>query len=83
MWEYRMHYYGRRGWKTGVELAAQVGLDVAILVVAILVVVTGAAVTGRLGDLAVLWTVPALVAVSFLGFVFDYLPQGPQDSTER
>ena len=35
------------------------------------------------GDLAVLWLVPAVVAVGFLGFAFDYLPHRPQDSTER
>lgn len=78
MWEYRIHYYGRRGWKRGVELAAQIGLDVAIVAV-----VTWAALTGSLGALAVLWIGPALLAVGFLGFAFDYLPHRPQDSTER
>ena len=40
-------------------------------------------VTGRLGALAVVWIVPALLAVTFLAFAFDYLPHRPQDSTER
>jgi beta-carotene hydroxylase len=78
LWEYRVHYYGRRGWKNRAELAAQLGLDVVIVAG-----VAGAAATGSLGDLAVLWIVPALLAVAFLGFAFDYLPHRPQDSTER
>ena len=78
LWEYRVHYYGRRSWKSRPELAAQAGLDAGI--------VAGLAVavaTHRLGDVAVLWIVPALIAVAFLGFAFDYLPHRPQDSTER
>ena len=78
LWEYRIHYYGRRGWKTRAELAAQVGLDVGLMAV-----VAGAALAGSFGDLATLWLVPAVVAVGFLGFAFDYLPHRPQDSTER
>ena len=78
LWGYRLHYYGRRMWKNRLELAAQVGLDVVIVAV-----VAGAALTGTLVDVAVLWIVPALVAVAFLGFAFDYLPHRPQDSTER
>jgi len=78
MWGYRVHYYGRKGWKSGLELAAQFGLDLAIVTV-----VAGTAITGSFGALAVLWIVPALLAVGFLGFAFDYLPHRPQDSTER
>jgi beta-carotene hydroxylase len=78
LWEYRIHYYGRKGWKSGAELAAQVGLDIAL--VGLLV---GSVAGGWFGSVAVLWLVPALVAVSFLGFAFDYLPHRPQDSTER
>lgn len=78
LWEYRVHYYGRRMWKNGAELAAQVGLDVAIVGV-----VAASVADGWFGDLAVLWIVPALVAVAFLAFAFDYLPHRPQDSTER
>jgi len=78
LWGYRLHYYGRRMWKTRLELAAQVGLDVVVVAV-----VAGAALTGTLLDVAVLWIIPALVAVAFLGFAFDYLPHRPQDSTER
>ena len=78
LWEYRFHYYRRRGWKSPAELAAQVGLDAVIVAL-----VAGAALTGRLGALAVVWIVPALLAVTFLAFAFDYLPHRPQDSTER
>jgi beta-carotene hydroxylase len=78
LWGYRIHYYGRRMWKDRGELAAQLGLDGLLVAV-----VAGAALSGRLADLAVLWVVPALVAVAFLGFAFDYLPHRPQDSTER
>jgi beta-carotene hydroxylase len=78
LWEYRRYYYGRRAWKNRAELAAQVGLDAVVVAV-----VAGAALTGTLGAVAVLWIVPALVAVGFLGFAFDYLPHRPQDSTQR
>ena len=78
LWDYRIHWYGRRQWKNRAELVAQAGLDAAIVAV-----VLGAVVTGSFADLAVLWIVPALVAVAFLGFAFDYLPHRPQDSTER
>ena len=78
MWEYRAFYYGRRGWKSGPELAAQVGLDATIVGV-----VVASVAGGWFGDLAVLWLLPALIAVAFLGFAFDYLPHRPQDSTER
>ena len=78
LWEYRVHYYGRRGWKNSAELAAQIVLDIAVVAVVI-----GAIVGGWFGDLAVLWIVPTVVAVGFLGFAFDYLPHRPQDSTER
>jgi beta-carotene hydroxylase len=78
MWEYRRHYYGRRGWKSRPELAAQVGLDVVIVAV-----VAGTVLTGSFRHLAVLWIVPALLAVGSLAYAFDYLPHRPQDSTER
>ncbi|MEW6474248.1 MAG: fatty acid desaturase [Actinomycetota bacterium] len=78
LWHYRFHYYGRRAWKSRAELAAQVGLDVALVVI-----VGAAVVTGFFGDLAVLWMLPAFLAVGFLAYAFDYLPHRPQDSTER
>ena len=78
LWEYRLYYFRRRAWKSRAELAAQVALDVVVVAV-----VAGAALTGSLGAVAVLWFVPALLAVGFLGFAFDYLPHRPQDSTER
>lgn len=78
LWEYRLYYYRRRAWKNRAELAAQVALDVAVVAV-----VAGAALTGSLEAVAVLWIVPALLAVGLLGFAFDYLPHRPQDSTER
>jgi beta-carotene hydroxylase len=78
LWGYRVHWYGRRGWKSRTELGAQVALDAAII--ALLV---GSAAMGMLAVVAVVWVVPALVAVAFLGFAFDYLPHRPQDSTER
>ncbi|HEV3365138.1 MAG TPA: fatty acid desaturase [Acidimicrobiia bacterium] len=78
LWEYRLYYYGRRAWKNRVELAAQAGLDAVVLAI-----IAGAALTGTLGAVAVLWIFPALLAVGCLGFAFDYLPHRPQDSTER
>ena len=78
LWEYRAHYYGRRGWKSGAELAAQIGLDVVIVAV-----VVGSIAGGWFNAVAVLWLVPTVVAVTFLAFAFDYLPHRPQDSTER
>ena len=78
LWEYRVYYYGRRAWKNRAELAAQVGLDAVVVAV-----VAGGAITGTLGAVAVLWIFPALLAVGFLGFAFDYLPHRPQDSTQR
>ena len=78
LWDYRVHYYGRKVGKSRGELAAQLGLDAVLLGV-----MAWAALTGSFGDLAVLWLIPALLAVSFLGFAFDYLPHRPQDSTER
>ena len=78
LWEYRLYFYGRRAWKNRAELAAQLGLDAAVVLV-----VAAAVVTGTFGLLAVLWIVPALLAVGLLGFAFDYLPHRPQDSTER
>jgi beta-carotene hydroxylase len=50
---------------------------------AIVALLVGSAAMGMLAVVAVVWVVPALVAVAFLGFAFDYLPHRPQDSTER
>ena len=74
LWDYCVHYYGRRGWKSRAEVAAQLRLDVFIMGVLV-----ASVLTGRFGDLAVLWVLSALVAASFLAYTFDHLPHRPQD----
>lgn len=76
LWAYRMAFYRSR--RPASEVRAQLAVEV--LVVGAIV---ACAATGHLGDLAVLWAFPALVAVGFLAYAFDYLPHRPQDSTER
>ncbi len=78
IWEYRAKYYGNRLWRDRWELVAQVVLDVLLLAV-----IAGSIMTGRGGDMFVLWMAPALLSVAFLAYAFDYLPHRPYDSRER
>ena len=75
---YRKAFYGRRLWRSrGQFVEALVG-DVAenALIVAALV-------GGWFGTLAVVWLVPAVLAVVFLAFAFDFLPHYPYDTDVR
>ncbi len=76
--EYRRHYYGRKLWRNRGELAEALGVEAlgSALVV-------GALATGNFAALAVVWIVPALLAVGCLAMAFDYLPHYPYDSRER
>jgi beta-carotene hydroxylase len=78
LWEYRLKYYRNRLWRERWELTTQLSFD-AVLVG----VIAGAAATGHLGALVVLWLAPALISVAFLAYTFDYLPHKPYDSRER
>lgn len=75
---YRRHFYGRRLWRSSRDRWEAMGYDVAL---AGLIV---AAVAGGYGrPLLVLWLGPALLAVLFLGFAFDFVPHYPYDSDAR
>ncbi|MDJ0740761.1 MAG: fatty acid desaturase, partial [Gammaproteobacteria bacterium] len=57
---------------------SQILLDTIIVLGSLAAVATGHAV-----ELLVVFVVPTLLAVGFLGFAFDLLPHHPYDSTER
>jgi len=75
---YRRAFYGRRLWRTRGQLVEALVVDVAENV---LIVV--ALVGGWFGTLAVVWLVPAVLAVVFLAFAFDFLPHYPYDTGAR
>lgn len=75
---YRRHFYGRRLWRSSSDRWEAVGYDVALNVL-----VVGAVAGGYGRPLLVLWLGPALLAVLFLGFAFDFLPHYPYDSAAR
>jgi len=76
--EYRRHYYGRKLWRDRKELREAVGFELFLALAVIL-----ALATGTFAKLAVVWFLPALIAVLFLAMAFDYLPHYPYDSRER
>jgi len=76
--EYRLHFYGRRLWRSRADLYEGIAMD-ALLVLALLV----ALASGTLGTLFVVWLGPALLAVLLLAFAFDFLPHYPYDTAER
>ncbi len=76
--EYRVHFYGRRLWRTKRDLAETVLMEVFLVAVFV-----GALVTGKFALLATVWFGPALIAILFLALTFDFLPHYPYDSRER
>ncbi|MGH9888808.1 MAG: fatty acid desaturase [bacterium] len=76
--EYRLHFYGRRLWRSQADLVEGIAMDAGIALVLV-----GALVTGTLPTLFVVWLGPALVAVLLLAFAFDFLPHYPFDTAER
>jgi beta-carotene hydroxylase len=75
---YRRAFYGRRLWRSPAQLAEAVTFDLALSAL-----VVAAIAGGWLVPLAVLWLVPALLAVLFLAFAFDFLPHWPYDTRAR
>ena len=75
---YRRHYFGRRLWRDRSDLVEAIAME-CVLFGAIIV----AAATGTLATLAVVWLVPALIAVTVLALCFDFLPHYPYESKER
>ncbi|MEW6475562.1 MAG: fatty acid desaturase [Actinomycetota bacterium] len=78
LWEYRIKYFRGRWWRNRWELAAELATELAIVAL-----VVGSVVTGRFGDLFILWLAPAMVAVIFLAWAFDKVPHTPYDSRQR
>lgn len=76
--EYRRHYYGRKLWRNRRELAEALGVELLLALV-----VVAALASGYFTALAIVWMVPALLAVACLAMAFDYLPHYPYDSRER
>jgi beta-carotene hydroxylase len=76
--EYRIKFYGRRLWLTRGALLEAVATDALILGV---LVAAGAG--GWLATLAVLWLVPAALALLVLAFAFDFVPHHPHDTQAR
>ena len=75
---YRKAFYGRRLWRDRGQFVEVLVVDVAenALIVAALV-------GGWFGTLAIVWLVPAVLAVVFLAFAFDFLPHYPYDTDAR
>jgi len=76
--EYRRHYFGRRMWRDRSDLIEAIAME------CLLLGVIGVAVaTGTFAMLAIVWMVPALIAIVVLGLCFDFLPHYPYNSRER
>jgi beta-carotene hydroxylase len=76
--EYRRHYFGRRMWRDRSDLIEAIAME------CLLLGLIGVAVaTGTFAMLAIVWLVPALIAVVVLGLCFDFLPHYPYSSRER
>ena len=76
--EYRLHYYGRKLWRTRADLAGALAAEILLVTV-----IAAAIATGTFATLAVVWLAPAMLAVVFLAMAFDYLPHYPYESAER
>ena len=76
--EYRRAFYGRRLWKNATERNEAIATDLAFLALAAIAVAAGWGPT-----LFVLWLAPAMLAVVFLAFAFDFVPHYPYDTAER
>ena len=75
---YRTAFYGRRLWRSTGQLVEAVAVDVALNALFV-----AAIVGGWIVPLAVVWLVPATLAVVFLAFAFDFLPHYPYDTRAR
>jgi beta-carotene hydroxylase len=75
---YRTAFYGRRLWRTRGQLVEALAIDLGINAI-IVAAITG----GWIAPLAVVWLVPAAVALLFLAFAFDFLPHYPFDTRAR
>lgn len=76
--EYRAKFYGRRLWRDRVEVAEALAWDAALALV-IIAAIAG----GWIVPLLVTWLAPAVLAVLFLAFTFDFLPHYPYDTDRR
>jgi beta-carotene hydroxylase len=75
---YRLAFYGRRLWRTRSQLVEALAVDVGMHVLVVVAIVGG-----WLVPLAVVWLVPAALAVLFLAFAFDFVPHWPYDTRAR
>lgn len=75
---YRIAFYGRRLWRTRGQLLEVTAGEVAMPAL-LLVALRG----GWLAPLAIVWLVPAALAVLVLAFAFDFLPHHPYDTEVR
>jgi beta-carotene hydroxylase len=76
--EYRRHYFGRRMWRDRSDLIEAIAMECLLLGAIVL-----AAATGTFATLAIVWLVPAVIAVVALALCFDFLPHYPYESKER
>ena len=76
--EYRLHFYGRRLWRSTGDLVEGIAMDVLLLLA-----LAAALASGVMLPLLVVWIGPALIAVLVLAFAFDFLPHYPYDTAER
>ena len=75
---YRLAFYGRRLWRSPGQLMEALAVDVAIDALVIASILGGWFV-----PLAIVWLLPALLAVIVLAFAFDFLPHYPYDTNAR
>jgi len=78
MVEYRRHYFGRRLWRDRSDLIEAIAMECFLIGVIVF-----AAATGTFATLAIVWLVPAAIAVVALALCFDFLPHYPYKSQER
>lgn len=75
--EYRRHFYGRRRWRSAGDRREAVAYEIALFAT-----IVAAWWSGHATTLFVLWIGPALLALLFLAFAFDFLPHYPYDTRE-
>ena len=75
---YRIHFFGRRLWRSPADLWEAIAFDVLLTAV-----LAAAVVSGWWRPLLVLWLGPATLAVLVLAFAFDYVPHYPYDTRAR
>jgi beta-carotene hydroxylase len=75
---YRTAFYGRRLWRTRGQLVEALAIDAGINLL-----IVAAVMDGWFVPLAVVWLVPAAVALLSLAFAFDFVPHYPYDTAAR